>query len=889
MAAAGVYVFVYIVWVVAGWGSAYAQMLVGDLVLLPLALGAAACAWRASTHPDLDNQTRRAWKLLAVAYLCNLSGEFMWFVYEIVLDMQPYPSLADVGYLLFYPFMLWGLVSFPRVMHSRKEYVTFWLDTSTVLVATGIVIWYFILRPIVQEEYENALTMLLAVAYPLGDLAMFFGISTILLRHSAEHSRAALYLLGSGALCFFAADLGYSYMSLQGAYESGSWPVLAWTVSYYFFMGSAHHQYRRAAPLAADADTVLPRIRPFTIVPYLAVACAYGLLVAVARELWDHPIGGLIIGAVVLTGVVVARQIIAVRENVRLLGAQALQQSEARFRALAQHSSDVIVIVDADANIQYHTPSLECVFGYRSADILAVRILDLVHPDDRAHAQAFFRQTLARPGVSPPVEWRMRHMDGSWHYAETIGNNLLHDPNVGGVVLNTRDVSERKGLEQQLAHQAFHDALTRLPNRALFTDRLEHALVCAQDSHQHIAVLFLDLDNFKFVNDSLGHAAGDDLLIEVAQRLRQCVRPGDTLARLGGDEFTILLEAVGDEYAAEAVAQRIWNALQTPFTIDGQVVFTSASIGIALSTAACCGADELLRAADIAMYRAKMGGKAHAMVFDESMTTDASQRLALETDLRRALERDEFVVVYQPLVHLASQRVLGAEALVRWHHPTRGVIPPNVFIPLAEETGLILPLGRWVIVEACRQARTWHSDDPASPPCVSVNLSARQFRHPQLVGDIAAVLRETGLPAHRLTLEITESMLMAQEETTLRSLTALKQLGIKLAIDDFGTGYSSLAYLKRFPIDILKIDRSFVERIEHDAGDSAIVHTIVTLAKTLNLAVTGEGIETAAQLAHLRALDCDVGQGYLFSKPVPAQQIAAVFAAPVGVPLPLAA
>ena len=690
-------------------------------------------------------------------------------------------------------------------------------------------------------------------------------------------------------MCFFAADLGYSYTSLQGAYESGSWPVLAWAVSYYLFMGSAHHQYRRAASPPARSPTASPRIRPFTVVPYVAVACAYGLLVVVARDLWEQAIGGLMIGTVVLTMLVVARQVVAVRENVRLLGAQALQQSEARFRALAQHSSDVIVIVDADANIQYHTPSLRQVFGYGSDDLRTLQLLDLVHPDDRAHAQAFFAQTLARPGVSPPVEWRMRHVDGSWRYAETLGNNLLDDPNVGGVVLNTRDVSERKGLEQQLAHQAFHDALTRLPNRALFMDRLEHALVRAERHHQHVAVLFLDLDNFKFVNDSLGHAAGDDLLIEVAQRLRQCVRPHDTLARLGGDEFTILLEAVHDEYVAESMAQRIWNALQTPFTIDGQVVFTSASIGIALSTAACCGADALLRAADIAMYRAKVGGKAHAMVFDESMTADARQRLALETDLQHALEHGELFLAYQPLVHLASQHAVGAEALVRWQHPTRGIIPPNVFIPLAEETGLILPLGRWVIAEACQQARSWHVADPASPPCVSVHLSARQFRHPGLAGDVAAILRETGLPAHRLTMEITESMLMAQEETTLRSLTALKQLGVKLAIDDFGTGYSSLAYLKRFPIDILKIDRSFMERIEHDAGDGAIVHTIVTLAKTLNLTVTGEGIETEAQLAHLQALDCDVGQGYLFAKPLPALEIAAMFAVPASKPLPVAA
>ncbi len=436
------------------------------------------------------------------------------------------------------------------------------------------------------------------------------------------------------------------------------------------------------------------------------------------------------------------------------------------------------------------------------------------------------------------------------------------------------DISSRKRAEAALEHLALHDALTGLPNRTLFRDRLEHALAQADRRGQLVAVLFLDLDNFKVINDSLGHQSGDALLVEVAQRLRLCVRGGDTVARLGGDEFTILLEVIDDEAQADLVAERIGEALRTPVRLGDRDVFVSASIGVALSDARRVEPEGLLRNADIAMYRSKAAGKARHSIYDSGMQKLALERLDLETDLRHALALGQFRIQYQPILKLSDGTFTEVEALLRWERPGHGLMAPLSFIPAAEETGLIVPIGRWVIQEACRQAKIWHTAFPSDPPLVmSVNLSARQFQDPGLVGDIAQAVQSTGLDPCALKLEITESVAMHDIEASVIKLEALKALGCQLTIDDFGTGYSSLGYLKRFPVDTLKIDRSFVERIGVDIQDAAIVQSVVALAKTLNLSVVGEGIESRAQAAQLLALGCDGGQGFLFARPQWAEAI----------------
>jgi diguanylate cyclase (GGDEF)-like protein len=423
----------------------------------------------------------------------------------------------------------------------------------------------------------------------------------------------------------------------------------------------------------------------------------------------------------------------------------------------------------------------------------------------------------------------------------------------------------------QLTRQAFQDALTGLPNRALFMDRLAHALARTERRAQHVAVLFLDLDRFKVVNDSLGHGMGDQVLIESSQRLLDCVRPEDTVARLGGDEFAILLEDLDSTEGATSVAQRVTESLEKPFLLEGREVFVTMSVGVVLNTRRPITPEELLRDADLAMYRAKGKGKNRYEVFDAATSAPAIDRLDLELDLRGALTRGEFVLYYQPVVHLGSGRIIEVEALVRWQHRERGLLQPEEFISLMEETGLIIPVGAWVLGEACRQLEEWTAQFQHQPPLtMSVNLSARQLQDPGLVMAVENALAESRMDPACLKLEITETVVMQDAPATLETLHALKALGIQLAIDDFGTGYSSLGYLKRFPVDTLKIDRSFVHGVALDTEDTAIVRAVISVAKSLNLSVTAEGIETDAQLTSLQELGCDRGQGYLFARPLAA-------------------
>ena len=544
-----------------------------------------------------------------------------------------------------------------------------------------------------------------------------------------------------------------------------------------------------------------------------------------------------------------------------------IRRNEERFRSLVRNSSDVILISDAEGTILFETPAVERVLGYTPTDRVGTNGFDTVHPADTTWARAMFGELLSAPGAEVDAEFRVRHADGSWRWLEATAKNLLGDPAVGGIVVNYRDVTERRSLEEQLRYQAFHDALTGLPNRALFMDRLEHALARARRDTPGVAVLFLDLDDFKSVNDSLGHGAGDEMLVIVSERIRRALREADTAARMGGDEFAILLEDEADVNGPVQVAERLLSVLRNPFTVQDHDVRISGSIGIALYAGPEQAAEELLRHADVAMYAAKNQGKDRLTVFEPEVHSATIDRHQLRADLHAALELGQFTLVYQPLIDLTSDRTMGYEALIRWRHPARGVIAPADFIPLAEETGLIVPIGRWVLNEACRQAQDW-CRKAGRPIEISINLSGRQVEDQQLVEHVAGALSATGLDPQLLTLEITESLLMRDVEAVLERLTQLKGLGVRLAIDDFGTGYSSLSYLRRFPVDVLKIDQSFISAVDSGAAEGALVRSIVSLAQMLDLHTVAEGIEEAGQLEALRSLGVEQGQGYLFSRPV---------------------
>ena len=557
--------------------------------------------------------------------------------------------------------------------------------------------------------------------------------------------------------------------------------------------------------------------------------------------------------------------------------AEVALRNEQRYRLLVQNSSDLVLICSAAGIVSYQSPTAATSRGYAAEALRNRSILTVIHPDEEPAARALLEQALAAPGVPRQAELRVRDGAGAWRHADLILTNLLHEPAVAGVVATLHDVDERKGFERQLTQQAFHDSLTGLPNRALLRDRLEQALERAHRSFGSVGVVFLDLDNFKLVNDSLGHHAGDALLLAAAKRLKSSVRKQDTVARLGGDEFVVVLEGLRGLADVVSVVETIIEEFARPFDLEDRNLVVTASIGVALGNAADREVDSLLRDADIAMYRAKTDGKGRFVVFDPSMHADSLTRLELEADLRQALEMHQLRLQYQPIVSLGSGRVTEFEALIRWHHPTRGLIPPLDFIPIAEETGLIEPIGTWVLQEACRQAVAWQRSHDADPPLVmAVNLSPRQFQNPDLVGTIGRILSETGLAAACLKLEITEGVVMRDMEAAVCTLSRLKGLGVQLAIDDFGTGYSSLAYLKRLPLDVLKIDRVFINGLGHSVQDNTIVQAILSLASSLGMSVTAEGIERAEQAAALESWSCDRGQGYFFARPLDAAQAAAL-------------
>lgn len=555
---------------------------------------------------------------------------------------------------------------------------------------------------------------------------------------------------------------------------------------------------------------------------------------------------------------------------------EALRASEERYALAARGASDGLWDWNLADNRVYFSPRWKAMLGHTEEDIgeRPEDWLDRVHPEDR---QAL-RDAIERhvEGVTPHFEneYRIAHRDGTFRWMLSRGLAVRDASGKPYRMAGSQtDITDRRRAEAQLVHRAFYDALTDLPNRTLFMERLTGTVERARRRKTYrFAVLFIDVDRFKVINDSLGHLPGDKLLIAIGKRLLRCLSPDDMLARLGGDEFAVLLDLIEDVNDARRVAERIGAALAEPFSIDGHEVFITVSIGIALSEHHHARADELLREADVAMYRAKVAGKARYVIYDAKLHDYVMRMLRLETDLRRAVDRREFVVHYQPIVAIATRRVVGFEALIRWRHPSQGVVRPDDFIPMAEETNLILPIDRWVLSEACRQLRAWQTRFPSDPPLeVSVNFSSRQFSQTDVVEQILATLQETGLSPSSLKLEITENALMENTETATRVLGQLKDHGVRLLIDDFGTGYSSLSYLHHFPIDTIKIDRSFVSQM--DAGGEKnieIVRAVLALAQGVGLDVVAEGVETEAQVKQLEDLHCSYAQGFYFSKPVAA-------------------
>jgi diguanylate cyclase (GGDEF)-like protein/PAS domain S-box-containing protein len=873
---------VALVWLASlvwGVGGPRATQAISNFGLVAAAMAAGIICIRTARFSN--SQQQRMWKLLGASALSWGSGQAAWTWYETVLGRDvPFPSLADVGYLVAVPLAAAALISLPFAAQTLAGRVRQVLDGLMIAASLLVSSWVLVLRPLFRAGGDDFLSQAISLAYPIGDVVVGTIVLFVLARaRMGSGTRGTpLPLLGGGLVAIAVADSGFVYLTAIGSYSSGALIDAGWFLGYLLILLAARKP--DASPVDEQPHTSVDRVGMF--LPYIAVVGS--LVVSAISQVQQGFLDAFVHWArsfIILA--LVGRQVLSLLENLSLarhLEARVVERtaelraSEQRFQALVQHSSEVVILVDRDGRVEYVSESMSRVFGYSEAHLLGRPLGQILDAQAGVRLQEGLVEVAERPYGMLELELPLRHRDGHLCTAQVHITNLLDNPSVGGLVLNTRDISERRQLEDQLVHQAFHDSLTALANRALFKDRVDHALLRTKRQTPSVAVLFLDLDGFKEVNDSLGHATGDRLLIQVAERLQACVRPSDTVARFGGDEFAVLIEDASDDIDVVQVAERVLDGLRQPFVVNGRELHVRGSMGIARMESGVEGADQLLRNADLAMYRAKAAGRGGYERYDPEMHTELVQRVQLEADLRRALESGDLFLHYQPTFDLGSGQIVGAEALARWNHPTRGLVTPTEFIPLAEASGLIRPLGAWVLHEACRQAAEWQRVGQRDKPLtLSINLSGRQLQFPEVVDDVARALEDSGLPPDSLVLEMTESVLMDDSENVLAILRRLKELGTRLAIDDFGTGYSSLSYLHRFPVDILKIDRSFVERLSHATDNAELARTIVRLGQSLQLVTVAEGVEDSTQFLALRRMGCDVGQGYYFGRPMGSDEI----------------
>jgi diguanylate cyclase (GGDEF)-like protein/PAS domain S-box-containing protein len=805
------------------------------------------------------------WILIAVGQLAFACGDaiFYWQAQVLHLDVAV-PSVSDPLYLAMYPCLAGGVAIFARRRSPEGDPIGL-LDALIITVGLALLSWVFLINPFLGADTMGVATRLTSIAYPLGDvlvLAVFARLGS----DRGGRGRSFAFL-AFGLLSLLTADSLYAWQQFNnGGAAIGTGLDAGWFLFYFGVGAAAVHPSMRE--LDAPAAPGLARISRGRFAILLAVASLLVPMVVTVRSASAADLPVFIGTSILLFALVLTRM----AGLVRTLRELHHQRSEGRFQRLTDQVTDVLTICDRDATIRYQTPSVERLLGFAPATLTGTSLVSLIHPDDADRVAALL-DSHTETGRIGPVECRMRRVGGGWVTCETLGR-VVDDEDLRGYVLTTRDITERKMLEEQLTHRAFHDELTGLANRALLADRVQHALERRGTPYRHLAVLVVDIDDFKTVNDSLGRAIGDEMLRAVAERLRSCLRAADTAARLGGDEFAMLLDNLDDTAEAARVADRVLATMRQPMSLNGRTIEPRASVGIALADPdRLPDADELLRNADVAMHMAKRQGRNRFAYFAPSMHTGLMQKLDLAADLRGAIERRELMVYYQPLVDLFDGSIVGAEALVRWRHPVHGFIPPDGFIPLAEETGLVLPLGYEVLDTACRQAASWQW---AGPMRVSVNLSPRQVQDPALLLYVRQALVHSGLPADALTLEITESLLSEDAEVALHRLRELKGLGVRLAVDDFGTGYSSLSRLRDFPIDILKIPKPFVDGVARGPEHSALARAILDLSAALGLQVIAEGIEHGEQSTELRRLGCRIGQGFHFAPAVPADDFNAL-------------
>jgi diguanylate cyclase (GGDEF)-like protein/PAS domain S-box-containing protein len=818
----------------------------------------------------------RAWRLLAWGMGAWAIGHLAKSVCEVGFGISPKPpSALDAAPLAASVLVVGCLLSMVSTPAGRLSHVRGAAEGMLIAIGCFLISWCAVIAAVFASSQASKSAQIVNLAYPVLDAVALSGVLFVAAR-GKERVPPGLGLLGLGIACLAISDSAFWYLSaLNPSFPRVSAIDVGWLAGFLVIT--------MAATQRPGTRQWMRRLAAGRLVPGLpTLPAALGVATALVSWLAGRslgPPGVLLAISAALVMLALLLQLIGVYENQALTSdlerrverrTAELRATECYYRALVQQSSDVIMVVDPDLTVRYVSDSMETIFGHEPSALVG-RSLDAATGGSNALMEALNR-TIREAGHVSRVEWELTDASGRIRYAESAISNLIGDPSVGALVVNTRDATDQVALERQLRHQAFHDPLTGLANRALLADRAEQALMRSARSGASVAVVLVDLDGFKFVNDSLGHQVGDVVLGEVARRLESLVRSEDTVARLGGDEFVILIDDVSGMEETQILAERVREVLRPRFSLPGWDYAVTASVGVAVGSASEVDVHDLLRDADTAMYVAKTSGKDSVRLFAPSMHERAHERFRLQVDLRGALERDELLLFYQPIYEMYDGRLKGFEALVRWSHPTRGLIAPERFIPLAEESGLIVPIGRWVLQQALRQITAWDRRHPsARNVSISVNVSTVQLTAPSLISDVRSELEHSGIAPSRLVLEITEGSLAKDADRTIEVLEQLRELGLRIAIDDFGTGYASLSHLQRLPVDILKVDKSFIAALSEGGKSRDLLQAILGVGQALSLAVVAEGIEAQSQMTVLQEMGCEMAQGFLVGKPSPAE------------------
>ncbi|WP_172255172.1 DUF4084 domain-containing protein [Saccharibacillus deserti] len=840
--------------------------------LLSIAGSLIAAFWLAGAAKRTLGEKKVFWAFLSAGCFNYFTAELIWLYDEKVLGIDPpSPGWTDLFYILQVICYLTAFV-YPFV-RLKKSYGAFKLvfDILIVMTVAATFSWHYLIGPVLHEGEVSRLTVIVNLAYPITDLALLFGAISLYWGARQIFSRKLILFIFLGLMTQAVTDSFFLYMLSVGAYDSGS-VVDPFFILSLLLVGYAGFVQRSETVGAAVEEEEEPGVERLDLVrvilPYLNVLILFFFMISGSAGIDAFTIGT---GISIL--LVIVRQLLTILENHKLLlsvyrKTEELELSEERYKSLFEYHPDAVYSLDPHGNFDSANAACADLLDCERGELLGRSHIDFIYNDGSHQLENYMEPV--RSGRSQRYEGEIRSLTGR---ISTI--SVTHIPirvrnRVVGIFGIGRDITENKRNEARIRYLAYHDALTGLANRASFDAQLKDTIRQAGESGETFAVVFIDLDRFKNVNDTLGHDVGDSLLISVAQRLRLCIGEADMVARQGGDEFTLILRNVDGREGARAAAQRLLEALSPPHPLVGQEIVALPSIGLSVYPIDDDTAVGLMKKADIALYQVKYGGRGHHRMYCET-DPSASRKFLLEKDLGRALEEDQLFLHYQPQIDSASKQLNGVEALIRWNHPELGLVPPIEFIPIAEESGQILSIGHWVLREACLQAKRW--SDAGSPIKVGVNLSPRQLHSPDLVDQVRGVLEETGLNPELLDLEITESSALEHPKLVLGRLNALKQLGLTISIDDFGTGYSSLSYLENFPIDKLKIARQFTSKLEKRQVNRKIVSHIIDLARTLEMSVIAEGVESENQAEILRSIECVEMQGFLFGRPVPAEEI----------------